>query len=193
MTEFIYKYAQLTARMPFAEFSKSSCGQSKKIHMGQLKLLISEIMFLSKKSHPGNKVLYVGAAEGYHTAYLANMFPHLTFDLWDPGRFHIEDRPNIKIFNRFFTHEDAKKYISQGYNTLFISDIRNLEIAESIKTDVKRADDIIEEDNKKQLEWVHIINPICAFLKFRPPYRSGKTEYLGGGGDLFTSVFTTIH
>lgn len=49
--------------------------------LGQLKLLITEIMFLVKVSKHGDKVVYVGAAEGYHSGYLADMFPDLHFDL----------------------------------------------------------------------------------------------------------------
>ena len=48
------------------------------------------------------KVVYVGAAEGYHTAYLADMFSDFKFDLWDQREFDIKDRPNITLFNRLF-------------------------------------------------------------------------------------------
>ena len=84
---FVYKYSQLTDRITYRDALQKGCISEKiKIHLGQLKLLISEIMFLTKKAKDGDRVLYVGAAEGYHTAKLADMFPTLTFDLWDPGR-----------------------------------------------------------------------------------------------------------
>lgn len=149
--------------------------------MGQLKLLISEILFLTKKSKPGNKVLYVGAAEGYHIAMLADMFPTLTFDLWDPSPFHVDKRPTIKIFNKFFTDGDAQSYKSQGNNILFISDIRNLDIGSAKRHYTQeKYNAIINEDQIRQFKWVQDINPICAFLKFKTLYGPGKTEYFNG-------------
>ena len=146
----IYKYSQLEDRITYEKSKKMNCHNSTR-HLGQLKLLLTEIMFLSKTWKHGKKVLYVGAAHGYHIYYLAKMFPMLTFDLWDPGKFDIEEHPNIKIFNKFFTNDIAKSYKAQGNNILFISDIRNLEIA-SNRNDIKNLDKIIERDNRNQIE-----------------------------------------
>ena len=177
----IYKYSQLEKRMGYEEMKRDqSCYTLKGIHLGQLKLLMSEIMFLSKYAKDNNKVLYVGAASGYHITKLVDMFPTLTYDLWDPGKFDIQERKQIKKFNKFFTNKEANKYKNQGRNILFISDIRNLEIASWKGVSIKKSDEIINSDNEKQLQWVRIINPIEAFLKFRPPYLPGKTEYLDG-------------
>lgn len=181
----IYKYSQLTERISYEGVKIKDPTKRRKIpqHLGQFKLLFTEIMFLTKKSNKNNnnKVLYVGSAEGYHIAKLADLFPYLKFDLWDPGRFNIEKRPNIEIFNKFFTKKDAYSYKNEGDNILFICDIRTLKIAEYVKQqDNEKIDNIIDEDNQKQLEWVQIINPICAFLKFHPPYRPGKTKYFKG-------------
>lgn len=188
---FVHKYSDLSERKNYMEMVKiPECQHTKKYHLGQLKLLISEIMYLTKKAKPGNKVLYIGAAGGYHTAYLADMFPDLTFDLWDGGRFDIQDRPNIKIMNRFFTNNCAQNYSKDGKNILFISDIRNLAIADMIAQGISASDEIINEDNAKQLTWIQIINPICAFLKFRPPYSPGKTEYLKG--NIYLQTYSPV-
>jgi len=175
----IYKYSQLKKRMTYNDMEKHNCKETS-YHLGQLKLLMSEIMFLSKTFNPGNKVLYIGAAEGYHIYQLAVMFPMLTFDLWDPGRFGIEEHKNIKKFNYFFTNKTAETYKNQGGNILLMSDIRNLEIANVRHHSEEKLDDIILEDNKKQLSWVRIIRPRYAFLKFRLGYLPGQTEYLTG-------------
>lgn len=178
---FIYKYSQLNKKISYNETKQINCGGIKEYHIGQLKLLISEIMFLTKKSKPFNKVLYVGAAEGYHIAKLADMFPNLIFDLWDPGKFCVDERNNINIFNNFFTNANAASYKNQGNNILFISDIRTLDIAKFTKEkNEDKIDQLIEDDNNKQLKWIQIIKPIYAFLKFRPPYRPGMTKYLNG-------------
>ena len=100
----IFKYSQLYKKISYAQAKKMRQISLKKFHIGQLKLLFSEIIFLTKHSKNKNKVLYVGAAAGTHIAYLADMFPNLTFDLWDPGQFDIEPRKNIKIFNQIYLY-----------------------------------------------------------------------------------------
>lgn len=178
-----YKYSQIDGRMSYTEMRNSDCEHttSKKIHLGQLKLLIAEILFLAKYSKEGNKVLYVGAAMGYHTYILAKLFPYLTFDLWDPGKFKIKPHPNITIYNKFFRDEDALDYKKIGSNILFISDIRNLEIRNLNTPDMKdEQNQLIENDNRFQMDWVQIINPIAASIKFRLAYDDKTTSYLTG-------------
>lgn len=192
---FIYKYEQLKGRIPYDEVDINKCPIFKKnlMHLGQLKLLMSEILFLTKitnqirknKSNLGHKVIkkvvYVGAAEGYHTAYLADMFPDFKFDLWDQREFDIKDRPNITLFNRLFLDSDADNYVAEGSNIVFISDIRNLDVGVAQRSgDMVQYNMIINSDNEKQMKWCQIINPIAAYLKFRPPYNPGKTSYLDG-------------
>lgn len=173
----IYKYSQLTERMPYEEVKNKEC-VSKKMHLGQLKLFMSEILFLSKVSKSGNIVLYVGSAEGYHISMLSDMFPDLEYHLWDPNKFKLSPRKNIKLFNNFFTDDDAKNYSKNGNNILFISDIRNSDIAK--KTTVEEIDDLIIDDNDKQIRWVQTIKPIASYLKFRLPYKAGKSKYFDG-------------
>ena len=123
-----YKYSQLDKRIEYDEAKKLS-KDVKEMHLGQLKLLISEILFLTKYAKDGNKVVYVGAAEGYHIPKLVELFPNLTFDLWDPAKFGIKETKTINIFNKFFKDEDAENYVKEHNNILFISDIRTLQIA----------------------------------------------------------------
>ena len=139
-----YKYSQLINRLDYNESVKIPV---KKIHLGQLKLFFLELLFLSMWAKDGNKVLYVGAANGYHIGKLAELFPNLTFDLWDPCKFEIKETSNIKIFNYFFTNDDAKKYTIMGNNILFMCDIRTLTIGkfEKIK-DTLGVDNIVSED-----------------------------------------------
>ena len=177
----IYKFSQLYKKISYKESKYHREISTTKFHIGQLKLLLSEIIFLTKHSKNNNKVLYIGAAAGTHTAYLADMFPFLTFDLWDPGKFDIEPRNNIKIFNNLFTYKNAFTYKNQGDNILFISDIRSLVIAEYKKSkDMKKMNEIVSFDLDIQKKWVKIITPIYAYLKFRLPYGEGDTEYFKG-------------
>ena len=59
-----YKVNQITGRQSFAEAEKKCHNIDKKFKMGQLKLLMSEIMFLSKVSNGEELVVYVVAAPG---------------------------------------------------------------------------------------------------------------------------------
>ena len=170
----IYKYSQLHNKVTDIEYVKY-----KVLHLGQLKLLLSEILYLTKCASDNNKVVYVGAAAGYHIPLLADMFPNLMFDLWDPGHFGISESRNIKIFNKFFTQSDAKNYRDEGHNILFISDIRNLNI-QHLKNDTPAMDKLVMDDMNNQMNWVKTMKPLNAYLKFRLPYTPGKTTYFGG-------------
>lgn len=157
------------------------------VKWGQLKLFLSELSFLSKMKAESNKkfkILYIGAADGYHTGLLADMFPDYTFDLWDPRDFSIkeEDHKNIKIFQKYFTDEETENYKKKNKDILIICDIRTLSIKfakseEDLKRRINKMDEIINEDLNFQKNWVIKINPYASLLKFRLPYNSGKTEY----------------
>ena len=59
-----------------------------KNHWGQRKLLLTEIDFLNyclKYRDEKIHILYAGAAHGTHLPFLLNLFPNLTFHLYDPA------------------------------------------------------------------------------------------------------------
>ena len=49
-----------------------------------------------------------------------------------------------------------------------------------IKKRLKETDEIIMQDLDMQKNWIKIIRPKKAFIKFRLPYLSGKTRYFKG-------------
>jgi len=182
-----YKYEHLTERIPYFEVQQKRKKMNENDighHIGQLKLLFSEILFISKfiEMKP-TKVLYVGAgSDGYHNSYLADMFPEIQFDLWDPGKFVVSPKPNIKIFNKFFRNDSADKYandVKNGEKLLFMSDIRNLEIANN-RENLDKIDRIVIADMNDQMNWSRIIRPIASYLKFRLPYKIEKFRYFRG-------------
>lgn len=176
-----YRYSQLKNRISFKYAVDKYNHKTPKYHLGQLKLMITELFFLSKVSKPNNKVLYVGAANGYHIEKLAELFPSLQFDLWDPGHFEVKEGKNIKIFRKFFTDDEANKYATEGSNILFMCDMRTLKIAEYKKqNDNEAMDYLVMDDMSMQQKWIQIINPIYAYLKFRLPYDIPKFKYLKG-------------
>lgn len=176
------------------------------LHLGQLKLLISEICFLTKYIDMKNiTVVYVGAAEGYHILKLSEMFPEMKFKLYDPQRFTIVDTERITIYNKFFTEDDALSYSKMGSNILFISDIRNVPSKNPKEVGIDyELEDAVIGDMKMQMDWIKIIQPLAASLKFRLPYDGETLKYCDGYRmlqsyapfstevRLFTSTYNTL-
>ena len=156
-----------------------SVNMGDKYHLGQLKLLMSEIWFLSNYTKftkaRSNTVVYVGAAEGFHISYLAQMFPELQFELWDPRPYKLVLKKNINCNTGFFTDTIAKQYSG----VLFISDIRTQEISK-VMENMEEYNKIIVADMMAQYSWIKIIKPAASFLKFKAPYGPGKFTYFKG-------------
>lgn len=176
-----YKYKQLTRQISYGETIQKYKTKLREPHLGQLKLFFTELFFLSKHAKPGNKVLYIGAANGYHINKLVELFPELMFDLWDPGKFEIKESKNVKINNKYFTDDYARKYVHERQNILFISDIRTIKIGQYTKEgNIEKIDELVMDDMEMQANWVKIIRPGNAYLKFRLPYHGHKFKYLKG-------------
>jgi len=150
------------------------------VKWGQRKLLLTCLQFLTlsvrkyKKKYEKGKllVLYVGAGDGTNIYVLSKMFPKLKFDLFDD---HFDEKilrqsKNIKLFIRYFTHEDAEKYKTKK-NILFISDIRTTfdEVGEPSNFDVY-------DNSLKQLDWIYTIRPLLSHLKFRCLFNTEKLK-----------------
>jgi hypothetical protein len=177
----IYKYSQLTKRISYTQSNERiKTLQDKPIHWGQLKLFLSELLFLSIYTPNPYTVLYVGAAEGTHISLLADLFPKHKFILYDPRKFVLKKKPNITTHNKLFTNEEALKYTNNDKNILFISDIRVLEYGESKQTYSEESDEMIYNDMTLQMDWVKMIKPKAALLKFRTLYTQDKFEYFDG-------------
>jgi hypothetical protein len=156
------------------------------MHHGQRKLLLSEIEFLvaEDKKWQKNKdriFVYVGAAPGVHTYYLAKLFPKV--HLYDKVQFFpkLRELTNVTLHQKYFDDLEAKKYSKK--NCFFISDIRNLDI-KAADTDstvgVNKANKVVYDDMVYQQDWYKIIKPRSAMFKFRLPWNPGKTKYLDG-------------
>lgn len=149
------------------------------IHIGQLKLFLCELWFLNNYQHLCNTVVYVGTGKGKHIGFLAKLFPHLTFHLYDPREFHLSlyERPNIVLYtkeNGYFTQEIANQWINKPI--LFISDIRTGDPLDAA-CDFNKC---VNRDMKDQMSWVITVKPLKSMLKFRLPYSPGKTHYFDG-------------
>ncbi|AYV77274.1 MAG: hypothetical protein Barrevirus27_1, partial [Barrevirus sp.] len=167
-------FIDLPTNFPYRENAKPN-----NIHIGQRKLLLNEVYFLSRFGNLSNTVVYAGAAPGTHISLLAELFPNHKFILYDPSRFNIKETDNIKIFTGedegYFTGPIAKQYANQ--NVLFISDIRSVKGI----TDFKEFESRVIIDNELQKEWVTIMKPAKASLKFRIPFTIKEPyEYFDG-------------
>lgn len=134
-------------------------------HWGQRKLLLSEILFLTRWGHLSNMVVYAGAAPGNHLHYLSELFPEHKFILIDPNPFQIVGSEKIEIINDYFTNEIAKRFVDS--KVLFISDIRT---ADHRQMSQKENEEYIIKDNNSQIAWVNLMKPAKSMLKFRCPY-----------------------
>lgn len=148
------------------------------VHIGQRKLLLSEIQLLTtwykeQKNHP--IVLYVGAAPGSHLIVLSYMFPSAFFILYDGAKF---DTQLAKYPNIYELHEGKqgfvdttmirnikKRFQGRGNNSLiFISDIR------LDAKDDNAFESAVYKDMQNQQEWMEILRPKMSLLKFRMSY-----------------------
>jgi hypothetical protein len=159
------------------------------VHLGQRKLLLSEIQLLNEY-YKTNKIdpilIYIGAAIGSHLLILHDLFPKVKFILYDGANFDARLK-TYKFMNVFEIHEgndgfftsDKCKIEKQRFDKikrplLFVSDIRLTE--ENFEKGVSR-------DMEMQKEWITILNPFMSLVKFRMPYslKHGESiDYMKG-------------
>lgn len=150
-------------------------------HNGQMKLLFSEIQFLTRHARPGDKIVYAGAAPGIHLKILFQMFPNLSWVLIDPAKIVIRPSEHIEVIQGLMTDDLAESYQDDDHNTLFISDIR------TGSTENEEWDEEIEDNMIMQKSWCDIMKPRRALLKFRLSWKRATTTYFSG--TIFNQVW----
>ena len=160
-------------------------------HLGQLKLLCSEIEFLDQFRHAPtgtddaptvgkHTVVYAGASPGVHIPLLADMFPHMKFVLIDPNPSAVPSDARIRVIEAFMTDDLSRELAAEyGEDILFISDVRIVsgEEHETAKAQQER----IERDMANQKRWYRALKPAAGMFKFRLPWRRNEsTQYLNG-------------
>lgn len=191
---------------PQIQYVQRDKSEHTNIHYGQLKLLLSEILFLILYVDPKIEnliMVYVGAAPGEHIPYLSKLFPKLSFHLFDKSDYNIRgdceyhqsftpelfleiskgDR-KIHAINGYFDDKTADYYKTIRDRVILCSDIRRNVTGDK---DQDVADEnTIKEDMAMQQKWVISIDPVASMLKFRLPYHnpsetvSQRTQYLAG-------------
>ena len=174
----------VTADMPRAPYVQGAGRQNR--HSGQLKLMLGELEFLvdyfcscadAVHAMHNTLIVYAGAAPGEHILDLLDHLPRTHWHLYDPAPFapQLRAHARVRAFNTEFTDEHARAYRST--RTLLISDIRSAvpDRSQHHSQAAKDADDMrveagVARDMAMQERWVHLMQPVRASLKFRPPY-----------------------
>ena len=144
------------------------------VHNGQVKLFYSEMEFYNIISKYINFkeciVIYVGAAPGYHTPILLDMFEDINMVLYDLHKFddRLTQHKRVIIKNEYFSDESINDLtdIIGNKKVIYICDMRR-------ENDEKE----IMEDLINQQKWGILLNAEFMLLKMRMPYDLQNIEY----------------
>ena len=166
------------------------------VHIGQRKLLLSEIQLLTTWYQEHNYdpiVVYIGAAPGTHLILLSYLFPNVFFILYDGAKFDktLSYYPNIYelhegkdgFVDTKLVHNIAKRFNNKN-NIILISDIR---LGADDKSKFEKG---VTEDMKSQQEWMEILRPQMSLLKFRMSYNLNHGDRLNyTKGDILYQIW----
>jgi hypothetical protein len=153
------------------------------IHIGQRKLLMSEMDFLTDYAGSKCTVVYAGAGGGSHISALVKLFPNVEFHLYDTVQLSsrlydkVTNRPmkGIRVHKKYLDAEIASRYKNFKGRVLYISDIRT-----RYENMGKPTDDNISQDNILNVDIIRSMNPYAAMVKFRLPFSAGVSTLLSG-------------
>lgn len=170
--KFQFDQLLLQPQDPLKEYIEDEQGTNN-VHWGQRKLLLSEILFLTRfwnpQEIPEPIIVYAGAAPANHIPLLSQLFPECLFHLYDPQPFHIKNTEKIHLHQKLFTTQEVCQWANRN-NIFFISDIRT---ANAQKQQLQPHEETIIKDMKLQASWYLKMKPVSALLKFRLPYPVG--------------------
>ncbi len=144
-------------------------------HLGQRKLFYSELELYTKvyeiegPAMMDMLVVYVGAAPGTHTNLLIEMFPSLSFLLYDPNPFKIKPSDRVKIMtgdSGMFRLSNVPEVLEHaaGREIIFICDMR-----------LNTKEENVWKEMTEQQTWGILLNAKYMLLKYRPPYVTDET------------------
>lgn len=169
-------------KFPSKKYNKNI--KTNNVHFGQLKLLLSEIDFLTKLPNEPILVLYPGGGPGDHIPLLSQMFENFYFMLVDPvfsgkERIRIIIHPSDRIIMRaeLFTDKMIDEFKNIP-NKVMISDIRS--VPEGVTDYEKEFEKNVIFDMELQAQFFEKLYRPLSLLKFRLPYDQKITEYLDG-------------
>lgn len=183
--KFIFYLNDDFPRRPYSSKIKS---EYPTYHIGQLKLLMTEIFFLTEKLGSIDEYcvcVYIGSAGGFHIPILANMFPHILFILYDGAKHYINPSHNIVIHQELFLEHNVDMY--KNMKVYFISDIRVPD------NDYLKFERNVYTDNLLNRNIVMELKPKESLLKFRFPYEIDSIdEKIHHNGKFLLQMFAPV-
>jgi len=121
------------------------------VHIGQRKLLLSEVQFLLDVKSNIKYCIYSGSAPGNKTHFLYKLFPHIKFILVDPNKFDLKiaDETTLKIgkvSHRSKKHDDII-HIYHDYSTKSNTYKDNKKVLDMTSNEQKELINYIEESS----------------------------------------------
>lgn len=113
--ELIYEYNQIPEKIKYYEGSKI---YNLNCHLGQRKLLLTEIEFYSKCLKSKNDkalVVYAGSASCEHLPVILDMYPNLKFVLVDPNYHSIDKYPITYVYQNLHVIEKNNLQLFQSH------------------------------------------------------------------------------
>lgn len=158
-----------------------------------LRLLMSEILFITRyvnyEDDKRIKIIYIGAAPGFHLVKLMKMFPFIQFDLYDTEDLHPdleifleENKSQVTMYRMKFTLETCVNYEDSLDDIYLITDNRDVKFMkdpifpnDAHHNEIKRNFQMEKEasyflDMQLQKEICKRLTPVASFLRFRPPH-----------------------
>lgn len=159
-----------------------------------LRLLISEILYITRYVQYDEygklpRIIYIGAAPGFHLVKLMKMFPFILFDLYDDQELHpdleryISENPDqVTMYRERFELTTCSRYEERNDDIYLITDFKDIKfmvdppyVEGGGYDDIKRAFQKEKElsytlDMEFQKQICIILNPKNAFLRFRPSH-----------------------
>lgn len=166
-----------------------------------LKMLCNDVDFLTQKMRAGDTAVYVGGSIGEYILILANMFPTTKFVMYDHNLSNCIRKvkeegsmpPNLHHREEVFSEKVAAQLLLQdslkSSKLLLMSDLRNItRNAWGNEGQVAVTDDNVVNDLHLQENWVQLLRPRSAQLKFKLPYH-GPSQYSYLKGDVKVQLF----
>lgn len=159
-----------------------------------LRLLISEILYIVTYINYDEygkqpRIIYIGAAPGFHLVKLMKMFPFILFDLYDDQELHIdleryitENSDQVTMYREKFTVETCSRYEDTNNDIYLITDHREVKFMtdppyttdgnyNEIKNLFQKEKEIsYAADMELQKQVCLSLKPVNAFLRFRPSH-----------------------
>lgn len=172
----IYYTKDIVEQLVYHESEKDKKHNFGLANRGQIKLLMSEIRFLTSgvkiHKHPKTKyiLIYIGSGPGHHVPYLYDFYKKydIEWHLFDPRGhctelYTIAEDNKITLHDEIFSERSVELFNKTTRTILFISDIRTVE------EDMPGNKEIIN-DNKLQNNILKLLKPTYSLLKFRYPF-----------------------